>query len=280
MGIIRLKVAVFTVSLRAVHPTNGSIAYHSSNSTRPSRIQPTKQPITTKLHSTIFSLWHDLGEIGLGQLEPSRPIAGITTSCENNLPSRARFLFWEAADTGGTQETETISHDDAGKTHTKGAARSGDHAYHHRRDYASPRDHEANLCLLRQAIERATDTERDCSRSHTCPPCSGPFAILRRRRRTVSKTTSGSKRGVESLWSWQSRARPPPGGSKLISSLWAVSEIPLWDHADVNFHQLAILISAASGLAACTLSFFLMWMHALHYTKPAEQRKCVETPFP
>lgn len=54
-----------------------------------------------------------------------------------------------------------------------------------------------------------------------------------------------------------------------------VSEIPLWEHADVNFHQLAVLISAAAGLAACALSFFLMWMHALNYTKPAEQRKCV-----
>lgn len=58
--------------------------------------------------------------------------------------------------------------------------------------------------------------------------------------------------------------------------IMAVSEIPLWKGGNVNFHQLAILTSASAGLAACILSFFLMWMHALHYTKPAEQRQCVQ----
>lgn len=55
-----------------------------------------------------------------------------------------------------------------------------------------------------------------------------------------------------------------------------VSEVPLSDHTSLNFHQLAIIVSFSTGSAAIALSLFLIWMHALHYTKPAEQKKSVQ----
>ncbi|KAJ4389913.1 hypothetical protein N0V93_007385 [Gnomoniopsis smithogilvyi] len=54
-----------------------------------------------------------------------------------------------------------------------------------------------------------------------------------------------------------------------------ISEIPLSDHTTLNFHQLAILISFSTGSAAIALSLGLIWMHALNYTKPAEQRNII-----
>lgn len=42
---------------------------------------------------------------------------------------------------------------------------------------------------------------------------------------------------------------------------------------DLTFHQLGIIVSAATALIAIITSFYLMWMHALHYTKPYEQRQ-------
>lgn len=40
----------------------------------------------------------------------------------------------------------------------------------------------------------------------------------------------------------------------------------------LNFHDLARVISASSTLIATALSLYLIWMHALHYTQPREQR--------
>lgn len=42
-----------------------------------------------------------------------------------------------------------------------------------------------------------------------------------------------------------------------------------------TFHQLAIIIGGACTLIAIVLSFYLIWMHALHYTKPREQKQYV-----
>lgn len=40
----------------------------------------------------------------------------------------------------------------------------------------------------------------------------------------------------------------------------------------LNFHDLARIISASCTLIAVLMSLYLIWMHALHYTKPREQR--------
>lgn len=44
---------------------------------------------------------------------------------------------------------------------------------------------------------------------------------------------------------------------------------------NLTFHDLGIVISAATALIAILLSLYLMWMHAMHYTKPYEQRQYV-----
>jgi hypothetical protein len=43
----------------------------------------------------------------------------------------------------------------------------------------------------------------------------------------------------------------------------------------LTFHQLGTIIAAGSTLVACLLSFFLIFMHAINYTKPYEQRQYV-----
>ncbi len=43
----------------------------------------------------------------------------------------------------------------------------------------------------------------------------------------------------------------------------------------LNFHKLAVIVAGVSTAAAILLSFYLMWMHALHYTKPSEQKQYV-----
>ena len=48
------------------------------------------------------------------------------------------------------------------------------------------------------------------------------------------------------------------------------SEIEIVGH--LTFHELARIIGAACALIAVLLSLYLAWMHALHYTKPREQR--------
>lgn len=41
----------------------------------------------------------------------------------------------------------------------------------------------------------------------------------------------------------------------------------------LTFHKLALIIAGASTIVAIILSFYLIWMHALHYTKPREQKQ-------
>jgi hypothetical protein len=49
-----------------------------------------------------------------------------------------------------------------------------------------------------------------------------------------------------------------------------VSEIPI--AGPYTFHDLALMISATTALLAMFISFYLIWMHALNYTKPDEQK--------
>ncbi|KAM3087009.1 hypothetical protein ACMFMF_000940 [Clarireedia jacksonii] len=48
---------------------------------------------------------------------------------------------------------------------------------------------------------------------------------------------------------------------------------------DLTFHQLGIIVSAAMALIATIVSLYLMWMHAMHYTKPDEQRHIIRILF-
>lgn len=41
----------------------------------------------------------------------------------------------------------------------------------------------------------------------------------------------------------------------------------------LTFHQLGLIICAGTGLFATLLSFYLMFMHATHYSRPWEQRQ-------
>lgn len=47
----------------------------------------------------------------------------------------------------------------------------------------------------------------------------------------------------------------------------------------LTFHLLGEIISAACSLIAILMSFYLMWMHALHYTKPTEQKQIIRILF-
>ncbi|KAI0132565.1 organic solute transporter Ostalpha-domain-containing protein [Xylariales sp. AK1849] len=42
-----------------------------------------------------------------------------------------------------------------------------------------------------------------------------------------------------------------------------------------TFHQLALIIAGASAVIAIVTSFYLMWRHALNYTKPREQKHII-----
>ncbi|KAJ6788765.1 hypothetical protein PWT90_03316 [Aphanocladium album] len=55
------------------------------------------------------------------------------------------------------------------------------------------------------------------------------------------------------------------------------SEIEIVGH--LTFHELARIIGAACTLIAVLLSLYLAWMHALHYTKPREQRYIIRILF-
>ncbi len=46
----------------------------------------------------------------------------------------------------------------------------------------------------------------------------------------------------------------------------------------LTFHDLALIIAGASTIVAITMSFFLIFQHALHYTKPREQKQYVVHP--
>ncbi|KAI6382371.1 hypothetical protein MCOR25_000671 [Pyricularia grisea] len=54
-------------------------------------------------------------------------------------------------------------------------------------------------------------------------------------------------------------------------------EIPIV--GPLRFHDLALIIASASTLVAVSLSFFLIFMHATHYTKPNEQRHIIRILF-
>ncbi|CAM1503099.1 Fc.00g078750.m01.CDS01 [Cosmosporella sp. VM-42] len=43
----------------------------------------------------------------------------------------------------------------------------------------------------------------------------------------------------------------------------------------LTFHELARVIGASCALIACIMSFFLIWMHAINYTRPREQRQII-----
>ncbi|PHH71456.1 hypothetical protein CDD80_5253 [Ophiocordyceps camponoti-rufipedis] len=47
----------------------------------------------------------------------------------------------------------------------------------------------------------------------------------------------------------------------------------------LDFHDLARLIAAACTLVAVVMSLYLVWMHALHYTQPREQRYIIRILF-
>ncbi|KAI0172071.1 DUF300-domain-containing protein [Hypoxylon sp. FL1284] len=47
----------------------------------------------------------------------------------------------------------------------------------------------------------------------------------------------------------------------------------------LTFHQLALIIAGASTVIAYIASFYLMWRHALNYTKPREQRHIIRILF-
>lgn len=47
----------------------------------------------------------------------------------------------------------------------------------------------------------------------------------------------------------------------------------------LTFHQLALIIAGAATIVAYVTSFYLMWQHALNYTKPREQRHIIRILF-
>lgn len=57
----------------------------------------------------------------------------------------------------------------------------------------------------------------------------------------------------------------------VVATVLPTSEIAI--AGPLTFHQLALIIAAAGTLVAIVLSLYLIWMHALHYTKPREQKQ-------
>ncbi|KAH6715890.1 organic solute transporter Ostalpha-domain-containing protein [Leptodontidium sp. 2 PMI_412] len=55
------------------------------------------------------------------------------------------------------------------------------------------------------------------------------------------------------------------------------SEIPMV--GTMTFHTIGLIVAAACAFIAILLSFYLIWMHALHYTKPYEQRHIIRILF-
>lgn len=47
-----------------------------------------------------------------------------------------------------------------------------------------------------------------------------------------------------------------------------------------TFHELALVIAGGSAAIAILFSFFLIMMHATHYTVPNEQKQYVSDPLP
>ena len=59
--------------------------------------------------------------------------------------------------------------------------------------------------------------------------------------------------------------------ANIQSAVLSTSEVAIV--GSLNFHDLARIIAASCTLIATVLSLYLVWMHALHYTKPREQRQ-------
>ncbi|CZT10844.1 hypothetical protein WAI453_007960 [Rhynchosporium graminicola] len=55
------------------------------------------------------------------------------------------------------------------------------------------------------------------------------------------------------------------------------SEVPMI--GTMTFHTIGLIIAAASAFIAILLSFYLIFMHAIHYTKPYEQRHIIRILF-
>ncbi|CZT04779.1 related to transmembrane protein 34 [Rhynchosporium agropyri] len=55
------------------------------------------------------------------------------------------------------------------------------------------------------------------------------------------------------------------------------SEVPMI--GTMTFHTIGLIIAAASAFMAILLSFYLIFMHAIHYTKPYEQRHIIRILF-
>jgi hypothetical protein len=45
----------------------------------------------------------------------------------------------------------------------------------------------------------------------------------------------------------------------------------------LNFHKLGLIIAGGCSVVAIVISFYSIFMHASHYTKPREQRQYVTT---
>ncbi|KAJ5182686.1 hypothetical protein N7492_000302 [Penicillium capsulatum] len=57
-----------------------------------------------------------------------------------------------------------------------------------------------------------------------------------------------------------------------------IDEVPLWD-GGITFHKLALIVGGICALAACAVSFFLIFGHATHYSRPIEQRHIIRILF-
>ncbi|OQE14915.1 hypothetical protein PENSTE_c032G05040 [Penicillium steckii] len=53
-----------------------------------------------------------------------------------------------------------------------------------------------------------------------------------------------------------------------------IEEIDLWD-GGITFHSLALIVGGVCALFACAVSIFLIMGHAMHYSKPIEQRHII-----
>lgn len=51
-----------------------------------------------------------------------------------------------------------------------------------------------------------------------------------------------------------------------------VEESELWN-GGITFHSLSLIVGGVCALLACGISIFLIMGHAMHYSKPVEQRQ-------
>ena len=72
-----------------------------------------------------------------------------------------------------------------------------------------------------------------------------------------------------------SRIAPVEVGGWIVD-MTIVVEMPLWTNGLI-FHHVGLIVCAAFGLFAICTSFFLIFQHGTHYSKPYEQKQYVET---